>query len=263
MEWMVMNMDHFFSPSIQLGTYMKDKYLVPPNCEAKIKKIIHRLNQDKARWHFRRSLFMNKIISTNLLPLLVHVKEEKGLMEATVKVLQELMTPVECLMPTETMSQNHEGKRIIYELETAIVNAKKLFLDTQVTKAIVDLMSSVLQDSKILTLPECELINQCLLLVRNLLHVSSIQTPQQRAATFPGPTASVTNSSAAATPNLPVSAGQQTGANTSVLTEDQIMWNLFAQRFDNILIQLLTCNQQVGTGLHLPEAELQTWKGGG
>ena len=48
-------------------------------------------------------------------------------------------------MPTETMSQNHEGKRIIYELETAIVNAKKLFLDTQVTKAIVDLMSSVLQ----------------------------------------------------------------------------------------------------------------------
>ncbi|XP_063887933.1 protein timeless-like isoform X5 [Scylla paramamosain] len=244
MEWMVMNMDHFFSPSIQLGTYMKDKYVVPPNCEAKIKKIIHRLNQDKARWHFRRSLFMNKIISTNLLPLLVHVKEEKGLMEATVKVLQELMTPVECLMPTETMSQNHEGKRIIYELETAIVNAKKLFLDTQVTKAIVDLMSSVLQDSKILTLPECELINQCLLLVRNLLHVSSIQTPQQRAATFPGPTASVANSSAAATPNLPVSAGQQTGANTSVLTEDQIMWNLFAQRFDNILIQLLTCNQQ-------------------
>lgn len=30
---------------------------------AKIKEIIHRLNQDKARWHFRRSLFMNKIIS--------------------------------------------------------------------------------------------------------------------------------------------------------------------------------------------------------
>nr|WQB60164.1 timeless-protein [Portunus trituberculatus] len=333
MEWMVMNMDHFFAPSIQLGTYMKDKYVVPPNCEgcwwsyimetnmyefnetdirnrkccysrvdedsinmlslaghlhqvfltttyearrrrrrgrgrkdlrrnycqvwrcerrlarlaelqlthqqAKIKIIIHRLNQDKARWHFRRSLFMNKIISKNLLPLLVHVKEEKGLMEATVKVLQELMTPVECLMPTETMSQNHEGKRIIYELETAIVNAKKLFLDTQVTKAIVDLMSSVLQDSKILTLPECELINQCLLLVRNLLHVSSIQTSQQRA-----PTTSTANNSMAATPNLPVSAGQQTGANTTVLTEDQIMWNLFAQRFDNILIQLLTCNQQ-------------------
>lgn len=61
------------------------------------------------------------------------------------RVLQELMTPVECLMPAETMSQNHEGKRIIYELETAIVNAKKLFLDTQVTKAIVDLMSSILQ----------------------------------------------------------------------------------------------------------------------
>ena len=61
------------------------------------------------------------------------------------RVLQELMTPVECLMPTDTMGQNHEGKRIIYELESAIVNAKKLFLDVQVTKAIVDLMSSLLQ----------------------------------------------------------------------------------------------------------------------
>ncbi|XP_050729606.1 protein timeless-like isoform X3 [Eriocheir sinensis] len=244
MEWMVMSMDRFFAPAIQLGTYMGDKYVVPPNCQAKIKEIIHRLNQDKSRWHFRRSLFMNKIISKNLLPLLVHVKEERGLMEATIKVLQELMTPVECLMPAETMSQNHEGKRIIYELETAIVNAKKLFLDTQVTKAIVDLMSSVLQqESKVLSLPECELINQCLLLVRNLLHVSSIVIPHHTPS-YTGPPTSASAGSASTTSSLPVSTGQQGGTNQSVLTEDQILWNLFAQRFDNILIQLLTCNQQ-------------------
>lgn len=243
MEWMVMNMDRFFSPTIQLGHNLGDKYVVPPNCQAKINEIIHRLNQDKARWHFRRSLFMNKIISKNLLPLLVHVKEEKGLMEATVRVLQELMTPVECLMPTETMSQNHEGKRIIYELESAIVNSKKLFLDTQVTKALVDLMSSVLQESKILSLPECELINQCLLLIRNLLHVSSIPTPHRRPS-FTAPPPSTTTGSSTTGSTMSVNSGQQSGTNPSVITEDQIMWNLFAQRFDNILIQLLTCNQQ-------------------
>ncbi|KAG0723966.1 Protein timeless [Chionoecetes opilio] len=207
--------------------------------QAKIREILHRLDQDKARWHFRRSLFMNKIISKNLLPLLIHVKEERGLMAATVRVLQELMTPVECLMPTDTMGQNPEGRRIIYELESAIVSAKKLFLDTQVTKAIVDLMASVLQEGKVLSPPECELINQCLLLVRNLLHVSSIPAPH-RPKSYLGPP---TGSSATTTTTMSGSSGQQ-GGNPSVVTEDQIMWNLFAQRFDNILIQLLTCSQQ-------------------
>lgn len=61
------------------------------------------------------------------------------------RALQELMMPVECLMPAEIMSQNHEGQRIIYELESVLVNTKKLFLDTRVTKSIIDLMSSALQ----------------------------------------------------------------------------------------------------------------------
>ncbi|KAK4296400.1 hypothetical protein Pmani_031102 [Petrolisthes manimaculis] len=200
---------------------------------AKIEEIIHRLNQDKARWHFRRSLFMNKIISKNLLPLLIHVKEDRGLMEVTVKALQELMMPVECLMPAEIMNQNNEGQRIIYELESCLVNTKKLFLDTRVTKSIIDLMSSVLQDSKLMTLPECELINQCLLLVRNLLHVSSIPSASRH---HTGPSSSVSSSNTITK--------QQGGAPLPVVTEDQIMWNLFAQRFDNILIQLLTCKQQ-------------------
>ncbi|XP_042227111.1 protein timeless-like isoform X2 [Homarus americanus] len=195
--------------------------------KAKIEDILHRLNQDKARWHYRRSLFLNKIISKNLLPILVHIKEDRGLIEATVKVLQELMTPVECLMPAEIMSRNNEGHRIIHELESSIVSAKKLFLDTRVTKSIIDLMSSVLQDSKILSLPECELINQCLLLVRNLLHVSNIPSVHHKT-----------------TYSSPAAAKQQGGNGPAIITEDQIMWNLFAQRFDNILIQLLTCDQQ-------------------
>ena len=106
------------------------------------------------------------------------------------------------------------------------------------------------QDSKMLSLPECELINQCLLLVRNLLHVSSIPTPSHHAPSYPGSASTAANGSAAVASNLPVNNGQQAAGNSSVLTEDQIMWNLFAQRFDNIIIQLLTCKQQVRrTGL--------------
>ncbi|XP_076038952.1 timeless [Oratosquilla oratoria] len=226
MEWMVMNMDRFFAPAIQLGGYMgEDKYVVAQNAKAKIDEILRRLIQDKARWHFRRSLFMNKIISQNLLPTLIHVKNDKELIEATVKVLQELMTPVECLMPIEIMSRNCEGQRIIHELEAAIHSTKKLFLDTRVTKALIDFMNSILKESKILTMEECEMINHSLLLVRNLLHV---HVPSTQAHDDPQ---SNNNSTT------------QCGTG-EVLTEDQIMWNLFAQRFDNIIIQLLTCSQQ-------------------
>lgn len=220
-----MDMDRFFAPSIQLGCFVADKYVATPNCRVKIEEILHRLVQDKARWHFRRSLFMNKLIPKNLLPTLINVKEDKGILEATIKVLQELMTPVECLMPVHIMGRSVEGCRIINELDRSIANAKKLFLDTKITKALVDLMSTFFQDTKGPSLEECELINHCLLLVRNLLHVSSIPSPQPKSGQL--------------------SFNQQGRPNENgVLTEDQIMWNLFAQRFDNVIIQLLTCDQQ-------------------
>nr|ANW48379.1 timeless [Euphausia superba] len=233
MEWMMMNMDRFYAPAVQLGNYYGDKYVPSKNYKAKIDEILRRLVQDKARWHFRRSLFMNKIISQNLLPTLTHVKEDREVLEATVKVLQELMTPVECLIPMETMSRNCEGRRIIQELESSIMLHKKMFLDTRVTKAIVDLMGSTLQDSKkVLSMAECECINHCLLLVRNLLHVSNnslVQEQQQKQRQQ--------------NHNQKSEAGMNNGS-ASVLLEDQIMWNLFAQRFDNILIQIFTSHQQ-------------------
>ncbi|CAL4125074.1 unnamed protein product, partial [Meganyctiphanes norvegica] len=237
MEWMLMNMDRFFAPAVQLGRFHGDKYIPSKNCQGTIQidEILRRLVQDKARWHFRRSLFMNKIISQNLLPTLIHVKEDREVLKATVKVLQELMTPVECLIPVETMGRNCEGRRIIHELESSILLHKKMFLDTRVTKAIVDLMGSILQESRVLSLSECECINHCLLLVRNLLHVSSnslAQTQQQR------------QQQQQQRKQQQQQNQQLTSGHSVVLLEDQIMWNLFAQRFDNILIQLLTCHQQ-------------------
>ncbi|XP_066947937.1 protein timeless isoform X5 [Macrobrachium rosenbergii] len=236
MEWMVMNMDRFFAPTIQLGYFSTDdKYVATPNCAAKIDEILRRLIQDKARWHFRRALFMNKIIPRNLIPTLVSVKEDRGILESTIKVLQELMTPVECLIPINIMGRNTEGYRIISELDNSISTAKEAFMDGKSTKALVDLMNTILQDSKSLSLEECEIINYCLLLVRNLLHVSSVPNALEAISASRG---SGTSSS------TKTQQGDKEEDNTGVLTEDQIMWNLFAHRFDHLIIQLLTCEQQ-------------------
>ncbi|XP_068209614.1 protein timeless isoform X3 [Palaemon carinicauda] len=236
MEWMVMNMDRFFAPTIQLG-YLStdDQYVATPNCAAKIDEILRRLIQDKGRWHFRRALFMNKIISKNLIPTLISVKEDRGILESTIKVLQELMIPVECLIPINIMGKNTEGFRIISELDHSIATAKEAFLEGKCTKALVDVMNSLLQDSKSLTLEECEIINYCLLLVRNLLHVSSVPNLLESVSTSRG---SRTSSS------TKTQQGDKEEDHNGVVIEDRIMWNLFAHRFDHVIIQLLTCEQQ-------------------
>ncbi|XP_069972559.1 uncharacterized protein [Penaeus vannamei] len=39
MEWMMMNMDRFFAPTIQLGGYVgEDKYVVAPNCRGECRR---------------------------------------------------------------------------------------------------------------------------------------------------------------------------------------------------------------------------------
>ena len=67
------------------------------------------------------------------------------LMPFPFRLLQELLTPVECLMPVDVVGRNYEGRHIVGELEMGIVVAKKLFLDTRLTKVLVDLMTQVLQ----------------------------------------------------------------------------------------------------------------------
>nr|AGV28716.1 timeless [Eurydice pulchra] len=200
---------------------------------------------------------MNKIISQNLLPNLMYGKEDQRLVGTTIKVLQELMTPVECLMPVQTMSQSGEGQRIVLELEKAISSAKALFLDTRVTKALVDYIDSILQQPKTMGMHDCEMINHCLILIRNLFHVQPVSSSLGEEKTASEDSFLKQESSSASlhaqssttsetSPNPPSVQNSFTAQPTTpkVLTEDQIMWNLFAQRFDSILIKLLTCQQQ-------------------
>jgi hypothetical protein len=72
----------------------------------------------------------------------------------------------------------------------------------------------IVQEDKI-TQSECQSMNSCLLLLRNVLHI-----PEDRVLSPSG--------------------------SAHYSKQNQILWNLFTQSVDKILIQLMTCPQKVG-----------------
>ena len=50
-------------------------------------------------------------------------------------------------MPVHVMGKNCEDRRIIQELEMSIITSKKLFVDTRITKALIDFMNDIMQVS--------------------------------------------------------------------------------------------------------------------
>lgn len=146
---------------------------------------------------------------------------------------------MESLLPMEVMLKTDVGRYTVMELNMLLSTSKEAFVSPQSTRPVVDHIKTILEkvcyiffkkmhngylptiylivylsaiflkESK-LTPDDCESINNCLLLLRNILHI-----PEHRPA---GNGASMQN---------------------------QILWNLFAQNVDKVLIQLMTCKYQV------------------
>ena len=64
--------------------------------------------------------------------------------------MQELLTPIECLMPSRMTKRDYESQRVVHELQKAVSLAKKSFLDVRATKAILDIITNILQVEQII-----------------------------------------------------------------------------------------------------------------
>lgn len=170
---------------------------------------------------YRRAVGFGQNIRKDLIPLLVHVKDDMKITDATkiidttIKILVNLTIPVEYLLPLEQISNTDVTRHAIFELNQLLTTSKEAFADSKSTKAITDHMKYIMENEPTLNLEQCDGINNCLLLLRNILHI-----PENR------------NSSV----NIQ-------GAHTSL--QNQIIWNLFTQSIDKIIILLLSCPQKV------------------
>lgn len=176
--------------------------------------------EDSTLRTYRRAIGFGENIRKDLIPLLVHVKNSSNtdaskIMNATIKILVNLTIPVECLLCLEQESQTDVGRHTIYELTHLLVTSKKAFMDSRSTKVVMDFIKSMVKNEENLNEGQCECVNNCLLLLRNILHI----------------------------PEYHVSGSNGSLAHSSM--QNQIIWNLFTQSIDKIIILLMSSPQKV------------------
>ncbi|XP_063380281.1 protein timeless-like [Cydia fagiglandana] len=220
MEW-VLKSPQVHSVFSNLGFMHAGAYHINDNCNAALETILHNiLTEDKYLRTYRRSINFGRFIKKALIPLLIHAKEDKTI-ELLVRILVNLSIPIECLLSVEITSQSDFGLHIVFELNQLLTAAKAAFTGPQATKVVVDfLKKNVDPDQPKVSLERCTNISNSLLLLRNILHIpEDVQSP------FSG----------------------NNGSGHAV--QNQILWNMFSQNVDKVLIKLMIIPESTNWGV--------------
>ncbi|XP_053662148.1 protein timeless [Anopheles marshallii] len=228
MEWLLAN-PQINSTFGSLGTFEDDVYHVSEDCLVTLEEIICKLAVEDATLRtFRRAIGFGQNVKNDIVPLLVNAKDVK-IIDTTIRLLVNLTVPVECLLPVDLVSKSEIGRHTIFELNKLLITSKEAFVDWKTTKAVIDHMKGILERDTKLSIQQCDSVNNCLLLLRNILHVPEMGTGVgTHAGSFP-----------------------TAGHNTSF--QNQIIWNLFTQSIDKLLIYLMSCPQRAYWGVTMAQ----------
>nr|AGZ88039.1 TIMELESS [Belgica antarctica] len=209
-------MELLYNPQIHsifasLGKMEGDKYMVSEECMAGLEEINSKLSlEDHTLRTYRRAIGFGQNLKKDILPILVNTKDPQ-ILDCTIRLLVNLTIPIECLLSVDVMSRTEIGRHTIYELNRLLITSKEVFIDSKATKAVIDWMKVILENDHKLSTEQCESINNCLLLLRNILHIPENSIHQQQ---------------------------------TQTSMQNQILWNLFTQSIDKLLIHLISSPQK-------------------
>jgi timeless len=189
-----------------LGRYEGDTYIVNDDCLQTLDSLITRITmEDYTIRSLRRSVGFSQNIQNDLVPLLIHTTDQL-VFERTVKFLELLTIPVECLLSVHLMEKTEVGRTTMYELNQLLVKCKASLVDLKCIAAITDYMNGILEKYSGYTPEQCENILNCLMLLRNVMYI-----PEE---------------------------------NDASVLQNQLIWNLFFKNFGKLLIHLQTCSQR-------------------
>ncbi|XP_063530758.1 protein timeless-like [Cydia strobilella] len=221
MEW-VLRSPQIHSIFSNLGFMHAGGYHVNDNCNADLETILHNiLTEDKYLRTYRRSISFGQNIKKDLIPLLIHAKEDKTI-ELLVRILVNLSIPIECLLSVEVTSQSDFGLHIVFEINQLLTAAKAAFTGPRATKVVVDfLKKNVDPNQPRVSLEQCDNISNILLLLRNILHIpDNVES---------------------------LISGKNNGSGHAV--QNQILWNMFSQSVDKVLIKLMIIPEATNWGV--------------
>lgn len=212
MEWLLAN-TQIRSTFASLGSHEGDNYVVNDKCCEILDEINVKLAmEDHTLRSFRRAIGFGQNVKKDIIPLLIGAKEHH-IIDGVLRLMVNLTVPIECLLSVEVMSRTDIGRHTIYELNHLLITNKEVFVDSRTTRAIVDHMKNILESDNKLSLAQCDSINNCLLLLRNILHIPESNEPS-------------------------------TNSHQHTSFQNQILWNLFTQSIDKLLIHLMSCLQK-------------------
>ncbi|XP_063701363.1 protein timeless isoform X2 [Culicoides brevitarsis] len=207
MQWLLAN-PQIRSTFASLGEMQNDRYVVNEDCSNVLREIIYKLSvEDHTLRTYRRAIGFGHNIKNDLIPLLINAYDG-DIVDLTIRLLVNLTVPIECVLSVDVMSRSEVGRHTIFELNHLLISAKQAFAEPHSTKAVIERMTNILESDTKLSLEQCDNINNCLLLLRNVLHIS------------------------------------ETNYTGSVNLQSRIIWNLFTQSFDKLLLHLMTCAQR-------------------
>nr|CAD7451811.1 unnamed protein product [Timema tahoe] len=129
------------------------------------------------------------------------------------RILVNLTLPVECLLRTDMLCKTDAGRITVFEVNHLLITCKEAFVNPRCTSRLVGYMRGILDKEDKLSPQECESIQNCLLLMRNVLHIP-----------------------------------EKLSNGLTCTMQNQILWNLFSHSLDKALIHLMTCQQKVTLG---------------
>jgi timeless protein len=195
-----------------LGSMKGDTYIINDECLSVLSEILVKLSmEDHTLRTYRRAIGFGQNVKKDIVPLILNTKDTL-ILDTAIRLLVNLTVPIECLLSHDVMNRTEIGRHTIYELNRLLFTSKEVFVDLKITKAIIDHMKTILETDHKLSLAQCESINNSLLLFRNILHIPE---------------------------NTQVNHQQ-----TYTSMQNQIIWNLFTQSIDKLLIHLMSCSQR-------------------
>lgn len=172
-------------------------------------------SEDQTLRTFRRSSGFRQYVKTNLVPVLVSAKD-KQLISVSIRIFINLTTPAECMYANsiDIMQKTEVGRQTVADLNELLSESKKSFADMRSIRAVVDYMKSILEKDSKLSSVQCDSVNNCLLLLRNILHI-----PDSKPSECDEP-------------------------ENQTKHQNEIIWNLFTLNIDKLLLYLMSCSQK-------------------
>lgn len=186
---------------------------------ATLETILHNiLTEDKYLRNYRRSIHFGQNLNKDIIPIFLHAKENKTI-ELSIKILENLTKPMHCLLSEDVITKTDFGRQATFEINNLLTSSKAAFIDLRVTKVIIDFVKKNMDGEEKLSVEQCSNINSSLLLLRNILLIPEENTRYS------------------------------TKYDSVHTVQNQIIWNIFSQGIDKILIKLMTIPDAVSHNL--------------